>query len=1144
MRKFRVALVSLLLLLPAVLTAYPARHQEEQPDARSQVAAAKRSSVRPAARRSAVKSHGPLTAAAADSGQPHVRSNTVELELSALQAERFIFKPFPDVALDVKRKDQTGRAVRSREPTIDTAVADILGENGEQLGSATITVNYGKELAYAGRFALLTGEVYVLSHGPSGETIVTEYRSENFPPCEVGEQHHITGPRGAPDPRLVADGGGPAEGDGGPGEADSNDNTIDLLVAYSDDVRSNAGSQAAVVAMINNAVSEANQAYSNSEININLRLVGTMEVAYAESGNFNTDLNRLATNGDGFLDEVHVQRESLNADNVVLVLSAGGCGLGYVMQTPANWFSALAFSVGSWGCISGNLTLPHEVGHNFGGAHDRGNAGVMGAEDYSYGWRWNSDQYRSVMAYAPGMRLQYFSNPDVLHLGFATGTVNDDNARTFNETRAYSAGFRTGAFQIGGNIKFGGNDLADVTMNLASGGSTATDEGGDFQFAALDEGTNYTITPQKTGYVFSPSSYSGTILGIYVETLDFTASCADGYSPSGGACVADSSAPDAPTGVTASQGSDPVKVSIDWNASAGAVLYQVYRSETEGLPGSAIGAQTAALSYNDTTAVPGVHYYYSVAAIGADDSVSPLSSQAEGWRQETSSSDSDSDGLTDEQEAALGTDPNDPDSDDDGVEDGQEVLDSTNPLDSGSAVYELPTELCVEWNGFLGNQRHYGMFNILENVNRSSSDIIASAELFDMLGSSRSALGYLVVGGAQTDILIHDMEGYAYQQLGQVCVSHNGGSGDLDGRMVLYQPSPEADAAADDYQFAYAMPFSGGLSGRQYVSFNTYQPSANPAEQDWFVANWIQVTNKTAAQQNGTLKFYDMAGALLGSEAVNLAPSARGDYSGHQFGQRRLGLVEWDPSDPDAAFAVRNARYFYKNANGAVDDFASAFQLDAAKGTGQEVTAPLDTSDGSAIIELMNVSSSATTVSIRLYRSDGTAVYAENRVLHAKESYHLITDSFLGGGKGMVELDSSTANSLLAVVMQYGRNAALSLKYLYGVRADEPLGSSLYSSYNTYIGQGCSLQLVNKNTTAQSATVQMTRSDGTPVVTGSSLRTSVPAHGMVELNICGYEVPNNYGSVTVIPDNPNAVFGTVVRLGKNDNYRFPTPLRQ
>ncbi|MEA1784603.1 gliding motility-associated C-terminal domain-containing protein [Arenibacter sp. GZD96] len=44
--------------------------------------------------------------------------------------------------------------------------------------------------------------------------------------------------------------------------------------------------------------------------------------------------------------------------------------------------------------------------------------------------------------------------------------------------------------------------------------------------------------------------------------------------------------------------------------------------------------------------------------------------------------DSDGDGLTDGEEAVLGTDPNNPDTDGDGISDGDEVLNGTNPLDA------------------------------------------------------------------------------------------------------------------------------------------------------------------------------------------------------------------------------------------------------------------------------------------------------------------------------------------------------------------------------------------------------------------------------------------------------------------------------
>ncbi len=49
--------------------------------------------------------------------------------------------------------------------------------------------------------------------------------------------------------------------------------------------------------------------------------------------------------------------------------------------------------------------------------------------------------------------------------------------------------------------------------------------------------------------------------------------------------------------------------------------------------------------------------------------------------------DDDGDGLSNGEEAAYGTDPNDPDSDGDGYDDGDEVDDGTNPLYRYSHVY-------------------------------------------------------------------------------------------------------------------------------------------------------------------------------------------------------------------------------------------------------------------------------------------------------------------------------------------------------------------------------------------------------------------------------------------------------------------------
>jgi hypothetical protein len=70
----------------------------------------------------------------------------------------------------------------------------------------------------------------------------------------------------------------------------------------------------------------------------------------------------------------------------------------------------------------------------------------------------------------------------------------------------------------------------------------------------------------------------------------------------------------APTGLTATAGNGQVPLS--WNASTGAVTYNVYRGTSSGGEGSTpIATGITATSYTDTTVTNGTTYYYKVAAV-------------------------------------------------------------------------------------------------------------------------------------------------------------------------------------------------------------------------------------------------------------------------------------------------------------------------------------------------------------------------------------------------------------------------------------------------------------------------------------------------------------------------------------------------
>ncbi len=246
----------------------------------------------------------------------------------------------------------------------------------------------------------------------AGKLHVIQQIDENeFPPCGVT-------------PRQVLR-GADVKSDHKPHESKRDDGSrFDVLVGYTGAAKSGAGDQNSIEMTVQLAVEETNQAYQLSGVNPRLRLVRTIEVSYTESTNWEGMLNHLTGKSDGQMDSIHALRDEHRADLVSLIVEDRTyCGMAWLMTSLSADFESHAFSLVSRTCATGYYSFGHELGHNMGCCHDRGNHSGPSLYPYSFGWRFDAggNTYRTILAYAPGTRIQRFSNPDVSYLSVPTG---------------------------------------------------------------------------------------------------------------------------------------------------------------------------------------------------------------------------------------------------------------------------------------------------------------------------------------------------------------------------------------------------------------------------------------------------------------------------------------------------------------------------------------------------------------------------------------------------------------------------------------------------------------------------------------------------------------------------------------------------
>lgn len=288
------------------------------------------------------------------------------------------------------------------------------------------------------------GQLYRIRPLPSGATAVVQVDENGMPADHPEDAYRAIFEAAVRDKLDMTAKGKPCRtncgGTGTPVDPGPTQTIRVMVVATNDAIAAYGGDMQALVEL---AVAESNQGYTNSNIGINMVLANYSTTTYATAG-MSTDLSRFRGTSDGYMDGIHAVRDSSAADVGMLVANdASACGLASGIGSTA----ATAFATAYWDCITGYYSFAHEIGHLQSARHDPATDSSTSPYPYGHGYREPSNAWRTVMAYnctGTGCpRINYWSNPSVTYGGVPMGTYDKShNQRVLVETKATVAGFR------------------------------------------------------------------------------------------------------------------------------------------------------------------------------------------------------------------------------------------------------------------------------------------------------------------------------------------------------------------------------------------------------------------------------------------------------------------------------------------------------------------------------------------------------------------------------------------------------------------------------------------------------------------------------------------------------------------------------